>query len=126
MLLEANQIGDGASGRNGGFCAASLTHGLANGHERFADELPTLLRMGRETLAAIEAAVHRHGIGCDFERSGELDVAVADWQVEGWPRSTGWPEAWAWTGSCSTMTGSRPRWPRRPTWRESTTGKGWP
>jgi glycine/D-amino acid oxidase-like deaminating enzyme len=82
VLLEANRIADGASGRNGGFCAASLTHGLANGHERFADELPTLLRMGRETLAAIEAAVQRHGIGCDFERSGELDVAVADWQVE--------------------------------------------
>ena len=71
----------GATGRNGGFCAASLTHGLANGHERFADELPTLLRMGRDTLDAIEAAVARHGIDCDFERTGELDVASA-WQVE--------------------------------------------
>ena len=81
VLLEADRIADGASGRNGGFCAASLTHGLANGLERFADELPTLLRMGRDTLDAIEAAVTRHGIDCDFERSGELDVAVADWQV---------------------------------------------
>ncbi len=82
VLLEAGRIADGASGRNGGFCAASLTHGLGNGHERFADELPILLRMGFETLDAIEAAVARHGIACDFERTGELDVAVADWQVE--------------------------------------------
>ena len=38
--MKAGRIADGASGRNGGFCAASLTHGLGNGHERFADELP--------------------------------------------------------------------------------------
>ena len=82
VLLEGQRIAEGASGRNGGFCAASLTHGLNNGHERFADELPTLLRMGFATLDAIEAAVARYGIDCDFERSGELDVAVADWQVE--------------------------------------------
>ena len=82
VLLEADRIAAGASGRNGGFCAASLTHGLANGHERFADELPTLLRMGQQTLTAIEAAVSRHGIDGNFERSGELDIALADWQVE--------------------------------------------
>ena len=49
--------------------AASITHGLANGVYRFAGELPTLLRMGEETLDAIEAAVARHGIACDFERN---------------------------------------------------------
>jgi len=31
VLLEGRAIGWAASGRNGGFCAASLTHGLANG-----------------------------------------------------------------------------------------------
>ena len=30
-VLEADRVGAGASGRNGGFCAASLTHGLGNG-----------------------------------------------------------------------------------------------
>ncbi len=29
VVLEAERVGWGASGRNGGFCAASLTHGLA-------------------------------------------------------------------------------------------------
>ena len=81
IVLEADRVAEGATGRNGGFCAASITHGLANGADRFADELPTLLRMGAETLDAIEAAVARHGIDCDFERTGELDVATADWQA---------------------------------------------
>jgi FAD dependent oxidoreductase len=31
ILLEADRVGHAASGRNGGFCSASLTHGLANG-----------------------------------------------------------------------------------------------
>ena len=31
MVLEADRVAEGASGRNGGFCAASLTHGLHNG-----------------------------------------------------------------------------------------------
>ena len=35
VLVEGRPIGWGASGRNGGFCAASITHGAANGRERF-------------------------------------------------------------------------------------------
>ncbi|HCR71091.1 MAG TPA: FAD-dependent oxidoreductase, partial [Anaerolineae bacterium] len=31
VLIEANEIAYGASGRNGGFCSASLTHGFLNG-----------------------------------------------------------------------------------------------
>ena len=31
VLLEGGRVGWAASGRNGGFCAASLTHGRANG-----------------------------------------------------------------------------------------------
>ena len=31
VLLEARSVGWAASGRNGGFCAASLTHGVRNG-----------------------------------------------------------------------------------------------
>lgn len=81
VLLEGGQIADGASGRNGGFCAASITHGLANGVARFADEMPTLVRLGVETLDAIEAALDRLAIDAAFERVGELDVATFDWQV---------------------------------------------
>lgn len=82
LLLEGGRVAEGATGRNGGFVAASLTHGLVNGAERFADELPTLLRLGHENLRAIEETIVRHGIDCGFQWAGELDVAVAEHQVE--------------------------------------------
>ena len=83
VLLEADRIGWAASGRNGGFCAASLTHGEANGRERCPHEYPTLERMGLANLDAIEATVARYGIDCDFRRTGSLDVATDDYQVAG-------------------------------------------
>jgi len=82
-LLEAGTLGWAASGRNGGFCSASLTHGLMNGLERWPEEMPTLLRLGEQTLDDIEAAITRYGIDCDFRREGDLAVAVAPWQLEG-------------------------------------------
>jgi glycine/D-amino acid oxidase-like deaminating enzyme len=85
VVLEGDRCGWAASGRNGGFCAASLTHGLANGIERFPDEIDTLERLGAENLDAIEAVVAAEGIDCDFERTGELDVATEPHQV-GWLR----------------------------------------
>ncbi|WP_042374630.1 NAD(P)/FAD-dependent oxidoreductase [Streptacidiphilus neutrinimicus] len=82
VLLEGKEIGWAASGRNGGFCAASLTHGFFNGLERWPDELRTLERLGRENLDEIEAAVKRYDIDCDWERTGELDVATEPHQVD--------------------------------------------
>lgn len=86
LLIEAGETGGAASGRNGGFCAASLTHGLENGASRFPDEIAALERLGRENLDAIEKAVARYGIDCDFERTGELEVATEPHQVE-WLRA---------------------------------------
>ena len=81
VLLEGRTAGWAASGRNGGFCAASLTHGLANGLERFGPEMPVLHQLGRQNLDEIEATVARHGIDCDFEQTGELFVATRPWQL---------------------------------------------
>jgi glycine/D-amino acid oxidase-like deaminating enzyme len=81
VVIEAGTAGWAASGRNGGFCAASLTHGFDNGLSRFPDEMDTLERLGRANLDGIEQTVHRYGIECDFARTGELNVATADWQV---------------------------------------------
>jgi glycine/D-amino acid oxidase-like deaminating enzyme len=82
VVLEGRRSAAAASGRNGGFCDASLTHGFANGMSRFPDELDRLDRLGLENLDAIEATVAAHGIDCNFERTGMLDVAVAPWQVD--------------------------------------------
>jgi glycine/D-amino acid oxidase-like deaminating enzyme len=82
VLLEAKTIGWAASGRNGGFCDASLTHGEANGQARWPDELETLDRLGMENLDTIERSIAELGIDCQFERTGMLDVAVEPHQVE--------------------------------------------
>ncbi|MEV8229470.1 FAD-binding oxidoreductase [Streptomyces sp. NPDC079167] len=76
VLIEGHEVGWAASGRNGGFCAASLTHGLANGLERWPDEIGKLEELGARNLDAIEAAVTRYSLDCDFERTGEIDVAT--------------------------------------------------
>jgi glycine/D-amino acid oxidase-like deaminating enzyme len=76
LLLDAETIGGAASGRNGGFADASLTHGLENGLARFADELETLERLGRESFDALRADLERHGVACAFEPSGAISVAL--------------------------------------------------
>jgi glycine/D-amino acid oxidase-like deaminating enzyme len=87
VLLEAETIGFGASGRNGGFAIGSLTHGLENGLARFGDEIGLLERLGRENLAGMLADLERHGIDCDLELTGELTPSVAAYQDD-WPAET--------------------------------------
>ena len=81
VLLEGERLAFGASGRNGGFCDASLTHGLGNGRERWPAELETLERLGRENLAGIEATIRDHGIDCGWEPTGTIAVATAPHQL---------------------------------------------
>jgi len=83
IVVEQRETGAGASGRNGGFCSYSLTHGFINGYRRFKDEMKIIERLGRENLDAIEATITKYGIDCNFEWNGELRVALEDWQMEG-------------------------------------------
>jgi glycine/D-amino acid oxidase-like deaminating enzyme len=83
VLIEGRTVGWAGTGRNGGFCAASLTHGLSNGQDRFPGELATLERLGRANLDEIETTTARYGIDCDFARTGELSVATQPWQLAG-------------------------------------------
>ncbi len=82
LLVEGGRVGWAASGRNGGFCAASLTHGEANGRARWPREYAALHRLGRENLDEIERTIARYGIDCDFRRTGELTVATQPHEVE--------------------------------------------
>lgn len=96
VVLEAETVGFGASGRNGGFCQASLTHGLANGIRHFPDELEILEREGIRNLAELVAFARAEGIDCDLEEAGGLDVADQPHQVEefrAWvDEAAGWGE----------------------------------
>jgi glycine/D-amino acid oxidase-like deaminating enzyme len=81
VLLERDAVAEGATGRNGGFADASLTHGLPNGIDRFPDEIDMLERLGGENLAAIGAAIEQFGIDCGWELPGYIIVARAPHEV---------------------------------------------
>ena len=65
VLIEGERIGWAASGRNGGFCAASLTHGEANGRERFPPSTTAPPPRPGEPRRD-RGDRRRYGIDCDF------------------------------------------------------------
>ncbi|KRC65797.1 FAD-dependent oxidoreductase [Aeromicrobium sp. Root236] len=85
VLLEAQAIGWAASGRNGGFAEASLTHGEENGRSRWPEEYDTLERLGHENLGGFERDITDLGLDAELERTGVLAVAYEPHQV-GWLR----------------------------------------
>jgi glycine/D-amino acid oxidase-like deaminating enzyme len=80
VVLEADTVGFGASGRNGGFLSYSLTHGIANGLSRFEDEMPALERLGMENFDGLRADLAAHGIDCGLETTGDLVVILEPYQ----------------------------------------------
>jgi glycine/D-amino acid oxidase-like deaminating enzyme len=82
VILEAGEVATGASGRNGGFLDASITHGLQNGLARWPREFSTLLALGMTNLNEIEATIRRLGIDCDYLRTGDIGMASEAYQVE--------------------------------------------
>ncbi len=80
--MEAGEVAGGASGRNGGFMDASITHGIQNGLARWPAEFPTLLAMGLTNLDQIESTIKRLGIECDYRRTGEVSVASEPYQLD--------------------------------------------
>jgi glycine/D-amino acid oxidase-like deaminating enzyme len=82
ILLEAEAAGGAASGRNGGFVSASLTHSFQNGLNRWPRELNRIIEMGHRNLEGIEQSIRQYNIDCDYIRSGELNVALEQHEIE--------------------------------------------
>jgi glycine/D-amino acid oxidase-like deaminating enzyme len=81
VVLEGKSLGWAASGRNGGFCSASLTHGQANGMDWYPEDMPRLERHGRNNLAGIVKTIEDFEIDCKLEKTGELKVATESYQI---------------------------------------------
>lgn len=82
VLIEAHRIGWAASGRNGGFVEASITHGLENGKTRWPNEIELLTEMGLENLDGMQDEIARLGLDTEWQRTGMLAVATEPHQVE--------------------------------------------
>lgn len=83
VLVDAGLCGGAASGRNGGFCAASISHGPSNSIKRWPAEADTLIRLGAQNLDDFARDLEQLGIEAEFHRGGKLNVARMPWQIEG-------------------------------------------
>ncbi|MGH8982140.1 MAG: NAD(P)/FAD-dependent oxidoreductase [Acidimicrobiales bacterium] len=81
VVVEKDAAASAATGRNGGFCEASLTHGDAHGRARFPASFDRLQVLGRENLEGIERFVADRRVDCGWERRGTLAVATRPWQL---------------------------------------------
>jgi glycine/D-amino acid oxidase-like deaminating enzyme len=82
VLVEAERVGWAASGRNGGFVEASITHGAENGKSRWPTEFDQLEKLGLANLDGMQADIGKYAMAVDWERTGMLTVATEPHQVE--------------------------------------------
>lgn len=83
VLIERDLCGLGASGRNGGFCAPSISHGIGVALRRWPGEAERLVHLGRQNARELAEDVQRLGMAVDYEAHGKLNLAEKPWQVEG-------------------------------------------
>ena len=76
ILIEATEIGEGASGRNGGFLDSSLAHGSLNTDVHFPGEGDRLEELGHQNLVEFVDSLENHGIEAGYEGVGLLTVAT--------------------------------------------------
>jgi len=76
ILIEQTFVGDGASGRCGGFLSTSLAHGQTNTEHRFPDEAERLAKLGTQNLRELLETLERYNIDARYEKTGELFVAL--------------------------------------------------
>lgn len=82
-VVEQGTAAYGASGRNAGMLAETIDHGHELAVAHFGrDEAARLAVLGRDNVAEMLGFLEAHGIDCDFERSGQLHVALNQAHLE--------------------------------------------
>ncbi len=77
ILLEQTFVGDGASGRNGGFLSTSIAHGETNTEAQFPGEEEKLETLGRQNIIELLETLERYGIDAHYEATGETSLALS-------------------------------------------------
>ncbi len=76
ILIEQTFIGDGASGRCGGFLSSTLAHSETNTEHRFPDEAERLDELGIQNLQELLETLERYHIDARYEKAGRMSVAL--------------------------------------------------
>jgi glycine/D-amino acid oxidase-like deaminating enzyme len=76
-LVEAGQIGSGASGRNGGQCNNGFAIDFCGAVERLGLPRTKSLYLAYDAAVdSVERLVYEEGIACDFQRTGKIKLAA--------------------------------------------------
>lgn len=88
VVLEAETVGFGGSGRNGGHLNNGIAHSYLHAREVFGREkAKAVWRAFDEGIELIERIIAEEGIACDFRRSGKLKLASKAKHYDGLARN---------------------------------------
>jgi glycine/D-amino acid oxidase-like deaminating enzyme len=76
IIIDQTFVGDGASGRCGGFLSTTLAHGQTNTEHRFADEAERLEELGTQNMRELLETLDRYNIDAHYEKTGEMFLAL--------------------------------------------------
>lgn len=82
ILIEQTFVGDGASGRCGGFLSTSLAHGETNVAHRFSGEADRLQELGTQNMKELLETLERYNIDARYEQTGAMGVALDSQSAE--------------------------------------------
>jgi len=76
IIIEQTFVGDGASGRCGGFLSTSVAHGETNMEAQFPGEVEQLEALGTQNMKELLETLDRYNIDARYEKTGETEVAL--------------------------------------------------
>jgi len=82
ILIEQTFVGDGASGRNGGFLSSSIAHGETNTEAQFPGEKEKIEALGIQNITELLDTLKRYNIDARYEEAGETTVALSPQAAE--------------------------------------------
>ena len=77
ILIEQTFVGDGASGRNGGFLSTSITHGETNTEAQFPGEIEKIEALGKQNITELLETLQRYDIDARHEATGSTGLALS-------------------------------------------------
>jgi len=94
IVLDANDVAWGASGRNGGMLPPRYKKGFATLAKRYGNEVTRRLhRLALEAIDTVEGIVDEAGIECEFRRTGQITAALGPNHLAGLRADADWAAA---------------------------------